>query len=100
MCAVQHTHTQITDNGSTASTETSPNMLAKATLHRGTTPPEVFLTAGDVRNRWRVSGMFIWRMRRAGKLTAYKIGDRGVRFLLADIERIEREAMTVKKGCI
>ena len=94
-----------TDNGSTTSTETSPNTLAKATLHRGTKhylhdgpPPDGFLTAAELRNRWRCSGMFLWRMRKKGALTAYKIGERGVRFLLAEIERIEREAMTVKGG--
>lgn len=92
------------DNGSTTSTEPSPS-LAKATLHRGTKhylhdgpPPDGFLTAAELRNRWRCSGMFLWRMRKKGALTAYKIGERGVRFLLAEIERIEREAMTVKGG--
>lgn len=86
------------DNGSTASPATSPIPLAKATLHRSTTPPVTFLTAADVRNRWRCSGMFLWRMRNKGTLTAYKIGERGVRFLLSDIERIERDAMTKKGG--
>lgn len=93
------------NHGSLASPATSPAPLAKPRLHRGTShylhdgpPPEVFLTAGDVRNRWRVSGMFIWRMRRAGKLTAYKIGTRGVRFALAEIEQIERNAKTTGEG--
>lgn len=91
---------QPSDNGSNASPATSPAPLAKARLPRGSTPPEGFLTAADLRARWRVSGMFLWRMRNKGALNAYKIGERGVRFSLADIERIERDAMTGKEGGI
>lgn len=87
---------QPTDNGSNASPATSPAPLAKERLPRGTNPPDRFLTAADLRARWRVSGMFLWRMRNKGTLNAYKIGARGVRFSLADIERIERQSMTTK----
>ncbi len=87
---------QPSDNGSNPSPATSPAPLAKARLPRGTTLPDQFLTAADLRARWRVSGMFLWRMRNKGALNAYKIGARGVRFSLADIERIERQSMTTK----
>lgn len=52
-----------------------------------------FITANGLQDRWQISSMTIWRLRRAGKLTAYKFG-KGVRFALADVERIEREAAT------
>lgn len=52
-----------------------------------------FINANGLQDRWQVSGMTLWRLRRAGKLTAYKIG-KGVRFSLAEVERIEREAAT------
>ena len=56
------------------------------------TTQDAFLTAAELRARWKVSGMFLWRHRRAGKLTAYKIGSRGVRFALAEVLQIETEA--------
>lgn len=59
-----------------------------------------FITAANLRNRWQVSGMFIWRMRRSGKLNAYRIGSRGLRFALAEIEQIERDSMTSKGPCV
>jgi hypothetical protein len=36
--------------------------------------------------------MFLWRLRRDKKLKITKFGSRGVRFAMAEIERIEREA--------
>ena len=53
---------------------------------------DAFLTAAQLRARWQVSGMFLWRHRRDGKLTAYKIGTRGVRFALAEVLQIEAQA--------
>lgn len=88
------------NQGSLASPATSPAPLAKPRLHRETTPPgaDKFLTAAELRARWRVSGMFLWRMRSKGKLGAYIIGARGLRFLLAEIEQIEKDAKTTGKG--
>jgi predicted DNA-binding transcriptional regulator AlpA len=63
----------------------------KTTLHQQQ-PPSTFLTQEELRERWKVSLMSLWRMRRDGKLPAYKIGARGVRFALVDIVRIEQEA--------
>ncbi|MDB6132475.1 MAG: hypothetical protein JWM59_718 [Verrucomicrobiales bacterium] len=54
--------------------------------------PSPFLTAKDLRERWQVSGMFLHRMRRAGRLKVYRIGARGVRFAVSDVLRIEAEA--------
>ena len=51
-----------------------------------------FLTAKELRDRWKVSGMFLWRMREQNRLPIYKIGSRGVRFALADVLRIEAES--------
>ena len=88
------------NHGSLASPATSPAPLAKPRLQRGTTPPgaDNFLTAAELRARWRISGMSIWRMRKKGTLTAYIIGERGVRFLLADVVQIERDAKTTGEG--
>lgn len=62
----------------------------KPNITTNTTTP--FLTAADLRQRWQVSGMFIHRLRHAGRLRAYKIGKRGVRFALSDILKIEAES--------
>lgn len=55
-------------------------------------PATGYLTPSELRQRWRVSAMFLWRLRRDGKLKITKFGSRGVRFAMAEIERIEREA--------
>jgi len=49
----------------------------------------IFLTAQQLAKRWDVSTMFIWRMKRAKKLQAYKIGERAVRYKFADVLAIE-----------
>lgn len=54
-------------------------------------PEKGFLTAAELRNRWRVSDMFLWRLRQKGKLTVYKLG-RNVRFAVTEIQRIETDA--------
>jgi hypothetical protein len=51
-----------------------------------------YLTPSELRQRWKVSGMFLWRLRRDGKLRITKFGSRGVRIAMSEIERIEREA--------
>jgi predicted site-specific integrase-resolvase len=51
-----------------------------------------YLTPSELRQRWKVSGMFLWRLRRDGKLKITKFGSRGVRIAMSEIERIEREA--------
>lgn len=51
-----------------------------------------FLTAAELRQRWKVSGMFLWRMRQKNRLPIYKLGSRGVRFALADVLKIESES--------
>ncbi len=57
-------------------------------------PDSGFLTPGELRTRWKVSAMFLWRMRQKGKLTAHIIGERGVRFSIAEVERIEQQSAT------
>ena len=54
--------------------------------------PTTFLTAKELRQRWKVSGMFLFRIRRDGRLPVTRIGKRGVRFLMADVLKIEAEA--------
>lgn len=49
------------------------------------------ITAAQLRARWHVSQMYLWRMRRDGKLPALKLG-KHVRFRLADVEAFERQA--------
>jgi hypothetical protein len=51
-----------------------------------------FLTAAELRQRWKVSGMFLWRMRQQNRLPIYKIGSRGIRFALVDVVKIESES--------
>ena len=51
-----------------------------------------YLTPTELRQRWRVSAMFLWRLRRDGKLKITKFSSRGVRIAMSEIERIEREA--------
>ena len=50
------------------------------------------ITSAELRQRWKVSGMFLLRMRQAGKLRALKLGAGAVRFSIAEIQRIEQEA--------
>jgi hypothetical protein len=64
-------------------------MKPQATLHA---PAGGYLTPSELRQRWKVSGMFLWRLRRDGKLKITKFGSRGVRIAMSEIERIEREA--------
>jgi hypothetical protein len=54
--------------------------------------PAPFLTPVELRHRWTMSGMTLWRMRRDGRLPSYKIGKRGVRFAMADVLKIESES--------
>ena len=51
-----------------------------------------YLTVAELRRRWKVSAMFIWRLRRDGKLKVTKFGPRGVRVAISEIESIERES--------
>ena len=50
-----------------------------------------FFTRNDLSRRWSVSIETLKRRERAGLLPSLKLG-RGVRYRLADIERIESEA--------
>ncbi len=78
---------------------TAPAPLAAVTVTAATLlssashpPSPEFLTAAELQARWKVSVMFLWRLSRRGRLPKYKLGARGVRYALADIERIEQEA--------
>ena len=51
-----------------------------------------FLTGKELCQRWKVSAMFLWRLRRKGKLHSFRLGERGVRYSIADVERIEAES--------
>lgn len=57
-----------------------------------TESPATFLTAKELCQRWKVSGMFIWRMRRDGRLSTTRIGKRNVRYVLADVLKIEAKS--------
>lgn len=49
-----------------------------------------FLTPAELCQRWSLTSMTLRRWRHAGKLRAHHIG-RGIRFALAEVERIEAE---------
>lgn len=51
-----------------------------------------FLTPAELSARWKVTTMTLRRWRRAGKLKTHHLG-RGIRFSMAEIERIENEAV-------
>lgn len=59
-----------------------------------TTDPAIgsLLTAAELRARWKVCSMTIWRMRRDGKLPVRKLGERTIRFAMEDVKRIEQQA--------
>jgi predicted site-specific integrase-resolvase len=63
--------------------------MNRTTLHA---PAAGYLTPSELRQRWKVSAMFLWRLRRDGKLRITKLGSRGIRIALSEIERFEREA--------
>lgn len=52
----------------------------------------LFLTPAELSARWKVTTMTLRRWRHAGKLKTHHLG-RGIRFALAEVERIEREAL-------
>jgi predicted site-specific integrase-resolvase len=51
-----------------------------------------FLTAKELSQRWKVSLMFLHRLRRGGRLPVTRISKRAVRFALADVLKIEAES--------
>lgn len=50
-----------------------------------------FLTAAELAARWKLTPMTLRRWRHAKKLKAHHLG-RGIRFAMAEIERVEQEA--------
>lgn len=52
-----------------------------------------FLTAGELCDRWKVSHMFLWRLRRDKKIKAHRIGQR-IRFSLEEIQKFEAAAQS------
>ncbi|WP_397382452.1 helix-turn-helix domain-containing protein [Prosthecobacter sp.] len=50
-----------------------------------------FLTPSELAQRWKLTPMTLRRWRRSGKIQAHHLG-RGIRFSLADIEKIEAES--------
>ncbi len=53
------------------------------------TPP--FLTPAELAARWKITPMTLRRWRRMGRIKALHLG-RGIRFALADIEKIETDS--------
>jgi len=60
--------------------------------HSAPNNPPAFLTPAELAARWKITPMTLRRWRHAGKLKTHHIG-RGIRFAMAEIERIEREAI-------
>lgn len=57
-----------------------------------TPPSQSFLTQQQLAERWHVTIMTLWRMRRDNKLKSYRIGERGVRFKLDDVLSLEKQS--------
>jgi len=57
-------------------------------------PTTAFLTQSELRKRWKVSGMFLWRLRRDNKMPSYRIGPRGVRFAVEDVLKFETQSVS------
>lgn len=55
------------------------------------TKAQIFCTTSQLAERWHITSMTLRRWRKAGKIQAHHLG-RGIRFSLADIERIEAES--------
>ncbi len=51
-----------------------------------------FFTPAELASRWKLTPMTLRRWRQAGKLKTHHFG-RGIRFSIAEVERIEREAL-------
>jgi len=60
--------------------------------HTDTQTPAAFLTPAELAARWKLTPMTLRRWRHANKLKAHHFG-RGIRFAMAEIERIEKEAV-------
>ena len=58
---------------------------------RDTQESPSFLTPTELSARWKITPMTLRRWRHAGKLKTHHFG-RGIRFAMAEVERIEREA--------
>ena len=71
--------------------DTTPVPTPTCTLTPAADAP-VFLTTAELCARWKVSVMFVWRLRQQGKLHACKLSRRRVRYALTDIERFEAES--------
>lgn len=67
-------------------------LLMKAPTPTTTEPAAQLITPRALCQRWSVSPMFLWRARRDGKLNAVKLGNKHVRFLLADVEKFETQS--------
>lgn len=59
-----------------------------------TPPSQPFLTQQQLAQRWHVTIMTLWRMRRDNKLKSYRIGERGVRFAIEDILKLENQSVS------
>lgn len=55
-------------------------------------PAPSFITAAELQERWKCSGMFLHRLRAAGRIGVTRIGKRAVRYALADVLKIEAES--------
>ena len=54
--------------------------------------PPSFLTPADLAARWQVTQMTLRHWRKAGKLKTHHLG-RGIRFSMAEVERIENDSV-------
>ena len=52
-----------------------------------------FVTGAELQKRWKVSQMYLFRLRAAGRLSVMRIGKRAIRYSLEDVRRIEAESV-------
>ena len=68
-------------------------MTANKNTGNTTASETPFLTAAELQKRWRVSGMYLHRLRAAGRLSVMRIGQRAVRSTMAEVLKIEAESI-------
>lgn len=61
-------------------------------MHSITNTTAAFLTTRELQDRLKISHMTIARLRKSGKLRAYRFGVRGVRFAMSDVIKFEAES--------
>jgi hypothetical protein len=68
-------------------------MTASNKANNTTGSESPFLTSAELQKRWKVSAMYLHRLRAAGRLSVLRLGKRAIRYALADVLKIEAESV-------